>query len=1508
MNFTSFEIGRDRFSVTNDLSVTNHDLPLSEDDLSFSEDELPDSNHKLALFSDHEIALDPSTLELDALFDNIGSATGLVASKGFSFLSQKIQNGYQALVPQSVKKAVEFTGNLAKNSAKAGLYGAMCFGELIDFTDKGGTKNPQKSIDESFNRLYEHDPAFAKCMEILADQVGQYYLRYADYYKKKVIDPLLQKKGLSSETVTMVEGVFFKNVTEELIAQTLKANVLHIAANLAEESFDPNYSFADKGNPFGRLLSVISGCVNAYEIRLQDVLKLPEAAREEAYRKIFDELSTGLLAKLLPNGASDIQLFHSKLPCIKVVKEFFWKAINKGLPRFLYRFYHETSPVGGNWKEQFDVNACGLKADQLIKLPTILFNHLIKIDGAKRLDGQTEAVKKLLLESGLVEDEADNCSQLFIKYAKDFLVSEDQNLHKLGSFLERYFMERVLFNMSQYLPDHVNDVPLPLYIIQQWIEGNVFKKIRSFLDGSQLTSEENEKATLEMLAPFGLDRRESFPLPPFYKDKKWSKIEKFFKKLPEKILKKIPKWIELEKKGKNQEKLSDLLADSSLTNAVSFMSGSLTDKIFQSLQMQFSLSKKMAALCPSMSADQQKDLDQQWKTLFDENDSLKILKGFGRQCLEAFALQVCNDLYEKYQEAGQIAKGQDFFENSKEVGSKVVPSSFAAWLMIEITDACRFLAIDGVSENELKSLQRAIQLKNILRHSKDPVQAKKDQAEYEQLWLIIKPKFDHITQHLLGVMGYKNESLLPLPKALKPVMWKVLNGRLPHIFFNQFGDLMLPLLEKETLEKQVDALPEGALIRKSCKFLARDIVKHLPEWLEKTVDTLPGKVIADHAKFGFSKKVESYFVDTLKEMLKGEDPAYKNLWNYVESYLEGLFFKVAVRISQMDKKDFQTLRTLAEGVKDELLALHKQKGNEALDGAALDGLKQKEAEKILIQFTDQLFAWLGMETSQDLFGIPKPLQDLAFKGIKAKIAKGLLGFYQLDDKIRHHAVKASPVEEHLPTSAIAKAVLALTRFALDKATDDLTAGAGGKPDVISQIYHPLNLWLDKQEAKDFSIFHLFKDVIHKEVLNPWIINLFQLLDDQSVQPYKQGLADWINPILTDQIISHLAPLLEKEKKKQADFDQAFLLALIPVFKRHIKHIRQTLLTGKELNFENFARVADDELHSGVPLKPGSKKKEDLKGEKAFYKKQAGLIFNLIFPNGKDDFIKILPDLQISDEQIARLRNAVEDLLAEHVPKGIKKLFNKELLVTAFSAFFETFIESLDKPIQINPKKKPKNVDKVQRQMDEQIGSFVLETARLLDLPVKFLERLPGWAKKGVDNIEKNTAASIGAAIRAQFDGKLLSKTIERILPKLAEKKHVKVPKVNLTAEEKIEAQKQAEQHLKDLKRKVAQKSVSFAFRYIRAYFEHVTNISQDPTFQFFHKGIIMVCSFVFVKILGTILHVLKIDQFIANRLYNILERNQEKILTIFAQPDIHKDVLYHGIEAFEGVLMGKAAK
>lgn len=1454
-----------------------------------------------------------------------GKVEGIVnqAWKNFPFL-KKIQERFDLSVSPSVKKITGFTGNVAILSGKVAFQGLLCLDELLDFANFRGTKDPAASIAKSCQRLCSHDKNLADCLDFLSDQAAHHYNAHSESIKTKLhkvvedyfyepdgdedddnpnlypnIYPILvMKSTVADGTISVLDWIM--GMSENLIAQTIKANILHLAANLADEAFDRNHPFEDRQcNPFGRLLSVIIACFSHYEERLNKIAELPKDKQADQFQLVFKELSNDLLAKFFPHAAEDIQLFHHALPFVKLAKEFIWNKLNrfllKELPVWLESLYHETKPLNEkencqNWKENFDQAAYSLEAKQLLQLPSALLQHFIRNKRGRPLDAQIPAIEKALAQKGMDAQEANRLSTLLIKYTKEFLLTEDPTLHKMGAFFERYFMEHLLFNLWQFFPEE-NEDPLPFYMLKRWIEGNVFQMFSKSLFGTALESEDKIQAIQELLAPFGLGAKETFPLPPAIKEKAWPVIEKLlYKHLPKAILDNIPTWITLNKRKKHEGVLDDLLADSSLTDTVSNMTGTVIDKLFQTHSS--SIEQKINELLPflTLRKDQQEAIDQQWNALLEESDSMEILKVFGHHCLEALVLQLCKDLYDNYQKSSAIEGMSQLFREEGEEDIEASPP-FAAWLVMEIIQACELLVLEGATEAELEVLRRAIGLKNALRNAKDTVQAKKDRAELDGLWLTIQPKFNHLCRHLLGILGYTTASDLPCPKKFQSSLWTALTTKASAILFEQAGNLMLPLLEKKALQREVEALPNGDLIKEGCQLLVQDIVQHLPKWLDGKMDGFLEKIVEKQPELKLSNKAKNDLTETLKSIVNGGNQAYEPIWKWMKSYLEGLFLKVVVRIEKMNQEDLQKIRILVQQTRDELLALKAE--------------KQNLEQKLLIQFTDQFFAYLGIEAPQDLFGVPKSLQGPLLKEGKKKIAKVLLGLHQLDHRISRHVVKSNSVESDLPTSEVARAVFALTQYVLDTATDKLTERREGEVPAIPKIYDALNKLLSKQAGKGYEVAKVFQKVIARKIPTPFLVKLFEILGAPSAQRYKQDLVDWINPILTDQVIHSLAPLLEKERGNQAAFDQTLVMTVLPVITRHLKHLNQASQSAEGLNFESFLEAAKGELHSAVPSTKRDEKAQKQQAQKEFYDKQVELIFQLIFPNGKSDLKNIQSDFAISDKQLDHILESAKEGIALQLPKVLDFIFDKKTLTRLFTSFFEIMIKKLAKPIkEKSPRKKSSLTEEEKvhrREMDRLVGKWVIEAARFMDVPIGVLEKLPGWVKSitGINKIEKRAYESIGKLIRKKFDGELFVKTLKRALPKLAEKKHVKG---------KTGAKLKAPKDFKELEGKLAQQILAYPFRYVGAYFESATDIFTNPVLKFLRAAFLTTISFVVVTLLGSFFRFFKMERFVVNRLHDFIQHAREKTLNVLSQQDLHKDVIYHGVEAFESVLIGKPVK
>jgi hypothetical protein len=180
-----------------------------------------------------------------------------------------------------------------------------------------------------------------------------------------------------------------------------------------------------------------------------------------------------------------------------------------------------------------------------------------------------------------------------------------------------------------------------------------------------------------------------------------------------------------------------------------------------------------------------------------------------------------------------------------------------------------------------------------------------------------------------------------------------------------------------------------------------------------------------------------------------------------------------------------------------------------------------------------------------------------------------------------------------------------------------------------------------------------------------------------------------------------------------------------------------------------------------------------------------------------------------------------------------------------------------------------------------------------------MDRLPEWMKKtfGLRRIEQNTIKSIGAALRKQFNGELLAKTLQRALPKLAQKTYVKK-----TEKEKKEAREKAYIRLEELEKKVAEKGIAFVFRVIGAHLEHKSDFFTHPLLKGIHDAIIAVFAFVMLRLVAPTLRLAKIEQFVIHRLHAFVKSMREKFISVFSRPDLHENFAFSEVEAFEKVV------
>lgn len=1386
-----------------------------------------------------------------------------------------IKNQITNKVPK-VRKILNTTGTVLKIACKVG---GSIFVECVDLGDINGTKFPINSIGDNRQRLAKQDAYFADFCNFIADQAAQITQQMVveQTVKEREIDEISEMGiGFPHSFSFDLMDVFrwLINYNQEWVAQTVKANVLHLFANLTEGTFNQQESFADDGqrNPLGRIVALVGSCIAKYEERLEESEKANAGQPDFALqRQIFEEMSRDLLALFFPKGAEDIKIF-SQIPCMCVFKELLWNSIQTKLPTLLSIVYLETRPLERehlheNWKANFDRRAGIPEAHKLQHAPSVLLQKFIRDDRGVSLDKLESMLEKMFQEKKMPS--ARHYSQLIVKYLRELLLSEDPMLSKIGGFIERCLMERLLVGLMKSVPE-TEEQPILTYTLKQWLD-EPFHLIQDLLIGKTVDLQECREAVRIVFSSLGFDREESLPVSERFKKGLWLTVQKFQQDiLPTLISQKAPQWSALRDVDKNAKRLlKNNIGDPSLVSALFSGAEHLVSQVFKKAP-NFKVAEKLNAWLPGqpLSREQQDLLNAQWISLLNSG-SLRHLEMLGWQGVYALPFQLLLDLFDTYQEEVQTDLPL-LFEGRVEAEDA---PSFTTWLIQKLNQACEvLLSLEGMSEDDLKVLRQAIALKNEVVETKDLQRKKECQRELEKLWSVLEPKFQAVSHHLLRLLGYNIATHLPIPKEFQLTTSKLLKTHLPRQLFEQVADLMLPLLEKQKHRAQLAALPQGQVLLDACQHIMRDVFGHLPTWLDKIITRLPEQLTAKIP--GLTESSQAYVVETAKAFARREG-VFSSVWQWVESYAEGMLFKAVLRCGQMSKAELAVLHNLICKTKEQLVALEYAPFNEGED-------RQLAVKNILIQFTDDFFLWIGVETPQGVFGVPPAVRGLLIPEIKKKIAQSLLGFYHWDYQVRHYATSPNPIEGIIPTDKLQQVVRKKMQQAIQQVMNIEVMKeefARTRVQKVLTVYRPLRKFLDKQKA-EFQTAEWFKSIITQRTTTPLLEKAFQLMHTEMSLSCQEHMIEQITPFLADRIMQHVVALVQKEKAKGVEFDQTFLKVLIPLVFHHVKTLNAAAQQPEGLNFDQFVRAAGDQLHPAVPTE-GDKKTQKHQRLRFFYDQQMEILFQLVLPRGQEDLKLLLTDFELTDKQIDSLWNGAKVSLAQDLMKTIDDLFKDETMHKLFKGVLTSALTALDQPIEFKVKKahieetkSPESID-----MDRQVGELVVEVARLLDLP---LTRLP-------DSMQTKLFQAIGAAMRKKFNGQFLVTTIQQTLSKLAEESRPVQKKVR------------SEESIDQLEKELIEKSFAYLFRYMGASLEHVTDIFPPSFFGAIRQVIILACSLI-AKVIGTTLHLLRVDSYIVYKTQAVIKPRREKVMSVLTTPKVHENFIYRSLEAIEGIL------
>jgi hypothetical protein len=708
-----------------------------------------------------------------------------------------------------IKTGIQFTKNAIVTSTRVSLeITRRVLWEARDTND---------SIDENRQRLSNHDAQILRFTQFLTLLTQKIFHENQSSNQRKIVktvdDAVATYKGeaigphdgtpqtwAGSQIGALFEG------NSDLLNQTIVANLWNLIANLSDQAFPQTVSgqapslivegdtFPDQQRNFlGRLLSLFS--LESFSPRLEAIKDSPEENQLAQYDALFEEIATAFFARAFPNGASDLLLFHHTLPVDTIRNDvlvpLLFPMLKANLKDLLKALYFETLPLAEsrpNWADEFDQKMAIPGARGLVNaLSSLIQTQIIDTHGVTLREQLDESIREWLESKGLVQTE--ETSSFLINAIQELFETESPTLKRMGSFLERAVMERLLDGLAATMPDDAGlpegSEPLLVAKLRELLEGDTLDQLVEIFQAADPT--ESRPAcydiVLRVRTLLGLNTRHNFPLPPRLNqmDWAWELIDDLFNTtLPEKLQTKFI-WPAIQNERYNDELIRSL-EDQTAYQAVRALIPKLTVSIVDVIRNPSTLQSIITNLPVTLTAEQIAALNTQWVALFADPEGrvvTNIKQTLGR-LLEPLVNQVFVNMHAIYL--------QETHPPSSSTGEQAPRKEFKVWIVEKITAALNEVAIDQFNPGERASLIRIEEIRQLLKTELMPDHRQELSLELKDRTLVMRVKFQRAANRLLQAFGYREASDLPIPAMGKQALWKAI----PDLFLEYGAPLLIP--------------------------------------------------------------------------------------------------------------------------------------------------------------------------------------------------------------------------------------------------------------------------------------------------------------------------------------------------------------------------------------------------------------------------------------------------------------------------------------------------------------------------------------------------------------------------------------------------------------------------------------------------------------------------------------------------------------------------------------------
>jgi len=780
-------------------------------------------------------------------------------------------------------------------------------------------------------------------------------------------------------------------------------------------------------------------------------------------------------------------------------------------------------------------------------------------------------------------------------------------------------------------------------------------------------------------------------------------------------------------------------------------------------------------------------------------------------------------------------------------------------------------------KSEYEELSRVIkqqQLKVSDINDQSGISKELDENKEKQRKIIREKIAPDFFEALLGQNSAKAEGVYSSAGILQEMV-KYLN--IPEKKLTDFFEGFFPFLflsEMDEQEKILDENPEATTIKNGIKFLNSDLLNFIFEKLELG-DSLQAnlkELLSPYLHLILIKLANNFSqidTETAMQILDAvitTRPAVASQ-NELENPEAAIRAKLLLLNPKKEYEEYVQELNLSPEITSEQ--------NQRSLRKKLKAMYREENEKTAQQLVDRVLDLTNLNNLENI-GLPSILAEIAKEKLKSTLPS-LVNEYLFAVRVDLKQMDIVPFKSDsiagttLKVSTLNTVISNTLQEQLAKKLNVNVRESNHYSWLVNLLAKSLGEQCESHKEK-FSLLSFLAPLFKQGNLSPFIEKVISLVDVNTEKGAENNaitlsanaeVVKLIQPLIVTVILKALTPILEKEKKEGAAFDQSLALIIMTSLNNYFQKLNQ-------IDQYSEREVASAEQQS----------------KKEFYIGSSDKLIKHFLPKGIESLQELFPNLD--PELFKTPWDKIQAELPDQLQEIKNLIFDKEIFKDALIELYSVAIQALNDRSEVVVEKKNHILSlEESRQHDEMktvLGELIFNGGALTDLPITTLLKTLHYLPGGQDLIDVSLRSMVNS-IQKKLDGKLIAESMDTAL-----KSHLKASKASSN---KKPDNKNLQ--LDKLEKELVKSTLSYGMWSKSKAIDEFLSKLDFPLVKQIKNAIVAVVRFLLYKVLFGFLNACGLHRLAVYVTTSLLRRNRVKLQNSLADSDKHEAIVHETI-------------